>query len=68
MVAFGDTAARTGRRGIATAFFYGLDRSALPYKKISLEDDEVSAPFNYLGTIGCFTRNRSDARSALRIM
>lgn len=68
LIVFGDTSARTGRRGIATAFFYGLDRSALPYKKISLEDDEVSAPMNYGGTVICFTRNRSDGRSALRIL
>lgn len=67
LVLFLTNNSRTGRRGDAKAYFYGADRSADPYKQIGLDDDEVSAPFNFLGTIGCFTRNRNTNRSVLRL-
>ena len=48
-------------------FFYGADRSANPYKFVNLDDDEIAAPFNYRGTVGCFSGNRNSGRYALRI-
>lgn len=59
--------ARSGRRGVAQAYFWGATRSGDPEKTLYLDDDEVAAPFNYLGTIGCFTKNRNSNRCVLRL-
>lgn len=65
---FGSTSGGTGRRAEAKAFFYQLptDAAVDPYKVVNLNDDEVACPFSFSGSLGCFTRNRNNGRSALR--
>ena len=67
LVVFASTGKRTGRRAEAKAFFWGANRGNSFDKAVSLEEDDIAAPFAYNGTVGCFTRNRNSSRSVLRI-
>lgn len=65
---FATTARGTTKRGRSKAFVWSIDRPASYYRSPVIPDDECSAPFSFLGTVGCFTRSRSsNARSVLRI-
>ena len=66
LVIFADTSGGTGRKARAKAFFWSQDRPTDAYKIVDLEDHSVSAPFEYNGTVGCFTASRS-GRIALKL-
>jgi hypothetical protein len=66
LVSFGTTGRGTAKRATARAFWWSADRPASYYKEVKLDDNDVSCPFNYNGTMGCFTRNRSN-KSVLRL-
>lgn len=51
--------------GRATAFFWDY-LSLDPYDKIELDDNYVSAPFEYKGTIGCFTSGRQPDKGVVK--
>ncbi len=68
LVIFATNARDSGRRGSAKAFFWDASRPSSFYQVIDLEDDTVSAPFNYQGTVACFTASRNiGGFSTLRI-
>lgn len=60
LVIFVTNTFRTSRRGIARALFWDAARPTNAYKVVEIEDDDISAPFKYKGTIGCFTGNRAN--------
>lgn len=68
-VVFGTTGRGSIKRARAAAYWWSIDRPASYYRTSNIPDDEVSAPFVYQGTIGCFTRSRSKGgKSVLRIL
>lgn len=66
LVEFADSSNNLGRKASAKAFFWAQDRPSSFYKVVDLEDYQVAAPFEYRGTVGCFTSKRS-GKIALRI-
>lgn len=64
---FATTARGSIMRGRSAAFLWDISRPASYYKTINILDDEVSAPFRYAGTVGCFTRSRNGGRCCLQI-
>lgn len=67
LVIFATTGRNTGLRANAWAYFWSADRPDSFYKSVRLLDDDVSCPFSFGNTIGCFTRNRSSNQSVLRV-
>jgi len=63
-VIFATSARGTNRRGRAKAFWWSIDRPASWYKASPIPDDECSAPFVFMGTVGCFTRSRTSSVSS----
>ena len=67
-VVFATTARGTAKRGQAKAFFWSIDRPTSYYRSPPIPDDDVAAPFVFLGTVGCFTKSRtSNADAVLRL-
>lgn len=59
--------AGTPYRARAKAFFFGADRQIGFYKDVTIDDDDISCPFSYKGTVGCFSRTRHNSRSVMRL-
>lgn len=59
LLIFATTARGTTSRGKAAVFFWDNGRPTNYYKNLPLTDDDVSCPFTFGTTIGCFTQSRN---------